>query len=204
MTHDDRLSRSRASLTLAIQCKDQLMKSSFPAHSVTDAAFVKGALLSDHANIGGQLTASACFVDQQLSSSSLPRTGLLHTDSFPALCVPPVIRNFDDQDTCERLISMREHLGRGEGVTALVMSSIDDLNSGGDGVITNSAGIESNYAANGTDPQVFQATIEFFNNLCSCTEGLIEYLAETRTEIIKQRLECCNERLASSRLYGKV
>lgn len=204
MAHDDRLSRSRAALTLATKCEEQLMTSSSPAHRVTDAAFVKGALISDHANICGQLTATACSVDQPLSSSSLPRTGLLHTDSFPALCVPPAIRDFDDQDTCERLIRMREQLGRGEGVTALVMSSIVDLNSGGDGVISNSAGMETNCTANGTDLQVFQATIEFFNNLCSCTEGLIQYLAATRTEILQQRLECCNERLSRSRLYAKV
>lgn len=107
-----------------------------------------------------------------------------------------------------RLQSLQNELGQGEGVSALVQASLQDLDAGGDGVVAPVAGgvLETHQALEVLKKPMhqFQATVHFFDALCNCGRGLVNLAKERRHSLLRQRLETCNALLFTDEMMCQV
>lgn len=106
-----------------------------------------------------------------------------------------------------RLDHLHRELGAGEGVTALVRASLINLCKGGNGIVLPCSAKDGHGAcAGGVDYEVdcFTATLEFFEMLCHCSEGIMQLQHGNRHSVLRQRLEACNRHLFTPAAMAKV
>lgn len=101
-------------------------------------------------------------------------------------------------EACSRLQNIHAQLGPGEGVTNLVAASINDLHSGGTGIITSNPGADTLHASMEmhTAPHSFHTTAAFFERLSNCSSGLMQLPQESRESTLKRRLKVCNQNIS--------
>jgi hypothetical protein len=112
-------------------------------------------------------------------------------------------RDDDDPDS-RRLSEMHAELGAGEGVTQLVRASLAQLSGGGTGVVSTSAPVDTGAADGAGATEVFRATVDFFDRLCSSSSTLVPVATHRRQSTLRSRLEAINTRLHEPALVGKA
>jgi hypothetical protein len=103
-----------------------------------------------------------------------------------------------------RLSHLHAELGKGEGVTQLVRASLNDLSTGGTGVVATFGPPDTSITEAAGAAECFIATVDFFDRLCSSSSTLVPVVPHRRQSMLRTRLECINEKLHSSELQGKV
>jgi hypothetical protein len=112
---------------------------------------------------------------------------------------PPQARGQD------RLSRLSMQLGNGEGVTQLVQASMDDLSSGGTGVLSRSPPSDPAPAPSGaSSARRFRATAVFLDIVCACSTSLVPVPPPQRMSALRQRLEDINARLIDADLHAQV
>lgn len=128
-----------------------------------------------------------------------------HVDEIQPASLPEHTRN---TARFSRLQCLQNELGHGEGVSALVQASLQDLDAGGDGVVAPVAvGVPE--TRQGLDVlkkpmHHFQATVHFFDALCNCGRGLVSLAQKRRHSLLRQRLETCNAMLFTDAMMCQV
>jgi hypothetical protein len=105
----------------------------------------------------------------------------------------------------DRLSRLSLQLGNGEGVTQLVQASMDDLSSGGTGLLSRSPPGEPVAAPKAAlSTRRFKATVDFLDILCACSSSLLPIAPPQRMSALRQRLEGINARLLGPDLHAQA
>lgn len=112
------------------------------------------------------------------------------------------------EDSSLRLQELQNELGEGEGVSALVEASLLSLHAGGDGVVaqtfTSNSSVHEDMTSGSRRLNTFEATLNFFDRLCRCGQGLVKVPSDRRHSLLQQRLESCNKALYTHAMVSKV
>lgn len=88
----------------------------------------------------------------------------------------------------------------GGSVKVPTVASLSDAHAGGSEIVTSDHGkytmpdLRQMWRA----PQIFEATVDFYEKLSSCTSGLMQLPAERRENVLQHRLKECNQKLLCS------
>lgn len=149
--------------------------------------------------------------------SSHRKQGEIRSDATPGCCAADsvlslVVRSCGQGAQAgilldqHRLKNIHEELGAGEGVTALVVASLNDLHAGGSGIVTSELAADAVPSWNQArrSLQRFETTAFFFERLSRCSSGLMQIPQEHREKVLQHRLKACNQKLLCAPSHAQV
>lgn len=103
--------------------------------------------------------------------------------------------DFSSSATFERCRVLRQELGEGEGVSALLARSSRNEAAGGNGCLAASENEEIGTSAPGLRQTTFGATLDFVDALCDASSHLVQLPQESRLKALKRALADINSEI---------